>query len=573
MKTFYISRSIKINHLFYFLTVAVPTGWFIFFAFNWFSISESPFADIFMGGFFLFVGLIFLSMTSWLGLMLYAVQKARLTLDQESMQFMSVSPRLNGILPSWLHPFTIRYVYIKRVERGRLPGMLFLTGTNGNTMPFIISAFGKGFDEEILAELKSRLPAECMEKNIEVRNKWPKAEIIQQAISACILFALLVTFAFDPDIPFSGWFLKDWQVESHLPWFETASVYSVPAAEEYWAVTNNFSPRHILHSSHGITEEWEAPDLLEDDHISFISGDENQNPILWLDDRILHFDGKWETIRYQNNAIFELLKYQGRVQGETALFIKDTNRSLVRINALTGSWEEIVPPQTAMQQQLLPRRIRLTPYGDFLVLMSSEQVSRIFIFAKDGWKPEEYIIDNQRDIFVVDITLDANNAVWVLFQDHFNSSDFFAMKIALADESSTTRLPLPVSTQRQMQYENLYIDVHERMWVYGSYPNLMSVFCPVWRGDALVVERYNEGNSKFRSDLSGAPIMSADGLIWAFDDIVVKMDTNLEELPVPLPDWLGNLGWTWIRLAILAIQVPYLIYLYLSRSGKYRYGR
>lgn len=566
MKTFYISRSIKIKHLVYFLIVAVPAGWFIFFAFNLFSITESPFANIFMGGFFLFEGLIFLSMTSWLGLMLYAVQKARLTLDQESMHFMSVSPRLNGILPSWLHPFTIRYGYIKRVERGAQPGSLFITGINGNTMRFLTSLFGKNYGEEILVELKSRLPAECMDKNVELLFKWTKAEVVQQTVLLSISLVLLITMVFDHNFPYiGGWYLEDWRMEARFSWLEKADVCSVPSVDEYWVVTETFVPKRILHGSHGRVQEWDVPELSADDQISFISGDANQNPILWLDDRVLHFDGQWETIRYQDNAIFELLKYQGRVQGETALFIKDTNRSLVRIDAPTGSWEEIVPPPTAMQQQLLPRRIRLTPQGDFLVLMSSEQASRIFIFSKDGWRPEEYSIDNHQDIFVVDITLDANNAVWVLFQNHINASDYFAMKIALADGSSTTRLPLPVNTQRQMRYEKLYIDVHGRIWGYGSYPEFMAVFSPVWQGDALVMEQYTKGNSNFPTSLSEAPIMSPDGLIWAFDETIVKMDTNLADLPAPLPFSLTSVEWGVIRLGILGVQLLYLFY-YAYRS-------
>ncbi|MFZ5880053.1 MAG: hypothetical protein ACOY0R_11840, partial [Chloroflexota bacterium] len=552
MKTFHILRSIKIRQLVIFLILAGTTGWMGSFAFHGLP-TYSALIDA-----FLVSNLFFGILTLWIALVLYASQRAKLTFDQEFMRFSSVSPRLNGLLPFWLHPFTIRYGYIKWVERGALPGSLFITGTNGKTMRFLTSLFGKNYGEEILVELKSHLPAECLDKNIELRFKWTKAEVVHQIVQLSISLVLLITMVFDPTIPYiGGWYLKDWHVEARFSWLENADVNSVPSVDEYWVVTENFVPKRILHGSHGRVQEWDVPELSADDQISFISGDANQNPILWLDDRILHFDGQWETIRYQGNTIFELLKYQGRVQGETALVMP--GYPLVRINALTGRWEAVALPQTAVEQQLLPDQIQVTPQGDFLVLMSSEQASRIFILAKDGWKPQEYPIDLPQDGYAVDVTLGTNEAVWVLYRSRTDRQNYSVMKTDMTGQTSITRLPpVPTRDDDYPRYQNLYVDVHDRIWVYGNYPEFMAIFSPVWQGDALVVEQYTKSNSNFPHSPAEAPIMSPDGLIWAFDETIVKMDTNLADLPAPLPFSLTSVEWGVIRLVIMGVQLPYL---------------
>lgn len=572
MKTFYVLRSIKIRYIILFLILAGLAGWSGTIAFNALSASTSRFTTVFLGiaslAMTLFLGVSALC----IGLSLYASQKAELTFDQEFMRFSSVSTRLNKLLPFWLRSFNIRYAYIKWVKRGTIPGLLIITGTNGNSMLFFISAFGKKFGQEILAELKGHLPVECMEKDIELRNKSTKTEILYPTIQIVFSVALLTTIVFDPMFSFSGWYLKDWHVESRFSWLENTATYSVPAADEYWVVTKSFVPQRILHGSHGKVQEWDAPELSADERINFVSGDAYQNPILWLDEKILHFNGQWETIHYQEYANFEMMNYHGRVQGETALVVQNTDNTqrLVRIDALTGMWEEIALPQTAIQQQLSPSRVQFTPNGVFLVLMDSEQASSIFIFTKDGRKSQEYAISNPQGDYPVDIALGVNNAVWILFERHSDYHDYFVMKIDITGESFTTQLPLLPIRDDRPNYENLYIDVHDRIWVYGGYPEFITVFFPVWQGDATRLEHYTQENSNFRSNAIEEPSMSSDGLIWAFDDRITQMNTNLKDLPAPFPIEFGSIKLGVVRLVIFFIYIPFSIYVYYSNRIKSR---
>ncbi|MEW5939047.1 MAG: hypothetical protein AB1750_05255, partial [Chloroflexota bacterium] len=52
-----------------------------------------------------------------------------------------------------------------------------------------------------------------------------------------------------------------------------------------------------------------------------------------------------------------------------------------------------------------------------------------------------------------------------------------------------------------------------------------------------------------------------DGRIWTFDRKITSMDTSLENLPSPLPDWFANLDWNIIRLGIAFAQIIFSIYL------------
>lgn len=169
-------------------------------------------------------------------------------------------------------------------------------------------------------------------------------------------------------------------------------------------------------------------------------------------------------------------------------------------------------------------------------------------------------------MYAVDVNLGMNEAVWVLYQSCSDLQNYSVMKTDMAGHTSITHLP-PVSTRDDdnPRYKNLYVDVHDRIWVYGNYPEFMAIFSPVWQGDALVVEQYTKSNSNFPSSLSEAPIMSPDGLIWAFDDTIVKMDTSLADLPAPLPFSLTSVEWGVIRLVIMGVQLPYLFY-YMNRS-------
>ena len=69
----------------------------------------------------------------------------------------------------------------------------------------------------------------------------------------------------------------------------------------------------------------------------------------------------------------------------------------------------------------------------------------------------------------------------------------------------------------------------------------MAVFTPSWMDDASLLQRYTSTNSNYRISTFQGPFMSTDGRIWAGDNGIISMDTNLQVLPRPFPEWVAFL--------------------------------
>lgn len=65
--------------------------------------------------------------------------------------------------------------------------------------------------------------------------------------------------------------------------------------------------------------------------------------------------------------------------------------------------------------------------------------------------------------------------------------------------------------------------------------------------------RYSVENSNYQSGISSSTVLMPDGKLWAFEKQVVSMDTNLNDLPAPLPDWFESLDLGVVRLILMMI--------------------
>jgi hypothetical protein len=361
------------------------------------------------------------------------------------------------------------------------------------------------------------------------------------------------------------WLTDAWNVELRPLGYESVWAYSRDSQNNFWVVSWKSSYYRIYHYSNKLENEWELPKTLTGkDYPQFASGDKAGNPIVWLEDHVLHYENdNWKAIPYDDNLDLGDWDYNGNVAGEWGWAIDEKegqDNHLLKINALTGKWSVIPLPETAAQQKLLPRSIRRAVNGDFLVLMQSDTNNRVYILSDDKWKPQEYPIILLEDSRFRDCFLDNNGSLWVLFE---TQNKFIVEKVDLKGDLHLTQLPSPKETDEWERYERIIVDSAGRLWVNGSYPEFMAVFTPVWQGEATEIERYTEQNSDYQGDLSANPVMMPDGQIWVFDRHIATMDTNQATLPPPLPAWFASWDWNLIRLFMILTQLVFLLFGYI----------
>jgi len=211
---------------------------------------------------------------------------------------------------------------------------------------------------------------------------------------------------------------------------------------------------------------------------------------------------------------------------------------ILRIDALSGQETVLESPAEAVQLGLSPSQIQRAMDGTLLVLFENENNERVYLLADDRWQVQEYPVTLPNVRWARDFFLDGDGALWVLLLK--TDGAWQVEKISRGGESLLTGLP---DSEEEDGfgglYETLLVDVHQRLWVAGHHrgQSFMSVFNPEWKGEAEELQRYTSLNSNYLQNLYTNPSLSMDGHIWAFGYSITSMDTNQQELPVPLPDW------------------------------------
>ena len=575
MKTFRVTRSIKTIYLLLMLLMLVGLGFLAYLSFGLFSAisgigdafgnSDSPLPLI--NSMICSVPFLFLLFAiGWMGIYSFAVYKTRLIFDDQAVKLESLHRFTFFLWGSGLKPFTIPYEQIKTIRSIGLAAAVQILDTNGKKFTLAPALFGKNYGEEVLIELQNHLPAERIESGMKIPDllrKWAKGNKARVVFAVSFVIVYLSTFLVDPMFSNRSWFVPAWNVETRLPLFESVWTYSLISQNEIWLVAHKIDSYRVYHYvSNTSVGSWDMPKKAGY-YPDFVSDDGYGKPIVWFEDSVLHYDGAWKNIKYQNNLDLEGWYGSGFVAGNQGWAIREMEEAnqLLHIDGLTGEWSEIPLPDTAIQQKLSPQSARQALNGDILVLMTSYTNARVYLLSNNAWKLLEFPVVLLEDSDIRGFFLDEKDSLWVLFSCR---EEWFVEKINPTSELQITQLQSPQKGVDEWErYENLFIDAHGRMWVNGSYPEFIAVVMPVWKGDATEIVRYTEDNSNYQGTRLHPHLMSSDGRIWTFDRKITTMDTNLETLPAPLPDWLANLDWNLIRLYILLAQFPFYIYLFI----------
>jgi len=574
MKTFTATPTIKIGTLAIFILILILIGIFAFIASGLTSIfidfgitfdndpSLSPVAIIIWA--LCSLPIVFFGLLSiWMLAYSIAVWKARLIFDNRSMTF-EISPRLPSYRNRGLKPFSIPYDQIQRINSFGETGTLEIFDLQGKIYRLAPVMFGKNYGDNVLAELSSHLPSEMLgsiRDHSKIQKTWAKKQRIATIPLMICLIALLITFFFDPRISSRPW-TDAWHVEFNPTWTESVQRYSTGEDGKFWIIGYHIEYYRIYRFPDEKNQEWILPDsVLGDSYPNAVGADSAGNPIVWTNEKNFHYqNGSWQIISPPNKWSYIDWEERGVPLGDKAWAVTQ-DKQFIKIDALTGDWDILPLPETAKNVGLSPVSMRLSTQGNFLVLMENNSEHEVFLYKikDEKWASQQYTVLLPKETRIEDYFLDPNGFLWVLA---VSKTETIVEKIDQAGDFTWTSVPAPLNTENWYYYERVYTDVHGRMWISSaSYPPFITVFQPVWKGDAKKIVTYTPGNSNYQEDTFSNPFMSSEGKIWGFDQRITSMDTNQKELPAPLPDWFGNIDWNLVRLAIFPFQIIASIYM------------
>jgi hypothetical protein len=309
----------------------------------------------------------------------------------------------------------------------------------------------------------------------------------------------------------------------------------------------------VYHFSDKLEMEWQLPKaLLGEQFPQMVSSNSKGSPIVWADNSVyIAVNDGWKWIPYTDSLDLGIIFSDSIAFGEQAWTIDEQGR-ILKINALTGAWSIIDLPPSALEQKVQPKSLKLTTHGNILVLMQNDNISYVYLLSfDDTWKSQKYSIITSHNISIDDYFLDDHNSLWVLSEE---DDKCFVQKIDLNGALLLTQLPTPQEAHGRRHYYYFMVDSAERLWTVPGFPLFIAVFHPVWNNTAEEVMHYTEANSNFQTGISGRPALLPDGTIWSMGRRLSRMDTNLTELPSPLPNWFAAWDWSLIRIGVMVVQ-------------------
>ena len=549
MKTFRVPLIRKILSLLALLMVLSLTGFVTYLCVQEFDVFTRILEGRRSGFFVLFGLLVLVALTIKFVVYFMAVLNAQLIFDDKRMTIEAISGP-GFLLWRGLKPFSIELERVRSVFFNLL-GMLEIIDAQGKRYAFSPGLFSMGSGEDILLELKSRVPPRVLapilenSENFKHTHNWV---FIRSLAFPVILMLHLLTMYLEPP---NSELIHVWKSEMRLSWLEDVEGYSVDPSGGFWVLSDTFAGYRVYRFLSSPTQSWKWNlELFETQYPKFVSGDAEGTPVIWLENGMMRYvNKKWEIMPYKENLVLESDRMFEAITEGHVLVLNGNAGQLLNINVSNGEWYALTLPQDARQNRFVPASIKRTVDGEILVLMKNDRESRVYLLSNGEWSSHEYAII-QADGRVRDYFLDEDGVLWVLLSIRGQS---IVERLDNEGNVSVTRLPSMINKVDAASYSSLRVDSSGRLWVEGKYPRFISVFAPVWGGDVDEIIRYSVENSNYQSGISSSTVLMPDGKLWAFEKQVVSMDTNLNDLPAPLPDWFESLDLGVVRLILMMI--------------------
>lgn len=502
----------------------------------------------------------------------YVARQTRLVLDEDGLQLQTMD-RWGFFYPKALVKGKNRYDQITNVKLMPLVGRIVISNILGQKITLDVSDFGDAWGEDVVVLLQQRLLASPFPADpgfTSLASGWKRWHIPARLILGPLRYSMWIfLFLYQISQP-HPLFSTSWNMHPSMNRSLDVQTYTLAGPSDLWILSNQYDlpPGKIYHLKQGQVTEWAIPDLnFEYKRMVSLGWDRENQPIVWFYYGAAHYrQGKWNYVpfSFSEYATNDIVTVGERgwmiVSGEQ----KETPR-LFSLGAISGAVQEIPLPSSALQAHLEPSSLRVAPNGTILVAMENDQAARIYLLTQENhWQAQEYPVNRDESFWLHSFFLDSHDAMWVLWGDSKN--DQISVQKIMPDGSfANSRLPVKKEESGFIPgfYDSLLIDQHQRVWVTTfADPAIMAVFEPIWNGDAIEVVHYSPENSNYAGHNGfNHPALDSNGIIWSLETGVSTLDSNLSDLPAPIPDWLGAWNIWLFVFAPAFVIVALLVYL------------
>lgn len=488
-----------------------------------------------------------------------------------------------------VRPFTCAYNDIVRVQRGPMRGTLVIVPRNGKPLRLAPGSF-EGDRNQILNILAQHVSPGVMEEEL-ITSIWQYTRMDRffWVLFALVLLFLLILFSTDIGLDVVRGRIA-WETVQQLPRSTYVQAFGVSGdGQTIWVAPLEYftDPVQVQRITPAGIEQWELPALSEgafsNSPIGFAS-DANGYPFVIYDEQVLQWTGtEWKTQEITGGEI--LHRGRGLVISGTQLWAlvagAKNETVLIQMELTTGEQHQVLLSESAVQEEQQLRGIRQSA-EESLILWTTDETRSHFYERRDSRWLELASLEPEPETQVVDFAVSPSGVLWTLIRANDR-----VYTVARWDNENTTwaRYSLPVlESALDVWYEGrIEVDAHERIWLPGSYTtrirrhvDMIRVFEPDADQELRQVIHYTEYNSNYQSfpfSLYYAP----DGRLWNKGGKLVWIDTQMSDLPRPLPNWVTALeesGWKYaFKIGFLIINFVFLVFYVFVMTRWLRAGK
>ena len=338
----------------------------------------------------------------------------------------------------------------------------------------------------------------------------------------------------------------------------------------------------LRHETAGKVTSWDLPSItFEEAQFVSIAKDKNDNPWLILGKRLAHWDGtQWIFVPMPLDADIKSFICPSVVIKDSLVWGIDNATEQTRIVQLDLNQEPLQTQEILLPDGLDSKQSRfhciISNNDGLLAVLSNDEQVAFFQLQNSEWQ-EITSFTKEQPLKVNDVAIDAKGQIWVVL---ILRSWPTGKPVGSYDpkENTWTWLDIeqPELNIKYIEYGHIAVDNFNRIWLsakqYGPSTNVFS--SSTFKANAIGVyeespdrslvriRQYTTNNSSLETSSLSKIVIGPDGKIWTWNQQVVWLDGNQQELPQPLPDWfvaLTNLKviiwWNVITLALLTVIV------------------
>jgi hypothetical protein len=448
--------------------------------------------------------------------------------------------------------YRVAYSDIVQVKR-KAHGLLLIVPRNGKPLRLGANGF-EGGTKALLAELSKHIPPERFEPDLEValrRYTWR-----ERALIGVFVVLLLAEVGTCLGTWGKGLLLDQvaWTTGVPLDWHQSVTAFTFDRSGTLWMVVKTFptDSQEVWRMGAEKVTQWSVPPMVtltgkSDDIfqvVSHISIDANGYPWLVFGENLFRWTGEdWERVDIGEGWLRKTIAGSRQMWVWNALAGKAAS-PFVGVDITSGYALPVALPEPAVKLGMKITEIRTAVDGSALVLASGKDQCRLYFFDDGQWHENVLTFDTLKSC-PDEFTLDPQGHVWVLSLEDINqNTNDYTYKIGKHDFDSqawtwyTVTLSSKDALNGYHSIQSLTVDGRERLWLRAD--RQVDVWEPLADGTLQRIVQYTSENSGYPG-YGNNLYQNRDGRIWIAGGKLAWIDSNAENLPRPLPDWISGL--------------------------------